>query len=220
MTWLTPFMQHQRNVPVGANADIKSTDHEIVRRAVVEVSELIAGDAVVLMVPALHKPANRALYEAGKVAEDEPGVLAGKFDFAIKGEVVAAKHGRSCHNACGECFVVAVAQAEHPAVVLIVLTTLDFHEAEVAHAVVCEAVGLGADTQAVAAEGKLHLFHQFDVRNGAPAFRGIRSGDGDDFLPFSGTSAAVEDEVGMGTLDEGGGFWFEMSNHNIIMELD
>ncbi len=107
----------------------------------------------------------------------------------------------------------AVAQAEHPAVILVVLTTLDFHEAEVPHAVVCEAVGLSSDAQAVAAEGEFHLLHQFDVRDGTPAFRGMRSGDGDDFLPFSGTSAAVEDEVGMGTLNERWGFEFEMSNH-------
>ncbi len=36
MTWLTPFMQHQRNVPVGAGTDIQSTNQEIVGRAVVE----------------------------------------------------------------------------------------------------------------------------------------------------------------------------------------
>ncbi len=106
-----------------------------------------------------------------------------------------------------------VAQAEDPAVILVVLTTLDLHEAKVAHAIVGETVGLGADTQAVAAECAFHLLHQFDVRDGTPAFRGMRSGDGDDFLPFSGTGAAVEDEVGMGTLNERWGFEFEMSNH-------
>ncbi len=109
-----------------------------------------------------------------------------------------------------------VAQAEDPAVILVVFTTLDLHEAKVAHAVVCEAVGLGSDAEAVAAKGAFHLLHQFDVRDGTPAFRGMRSGDGDDFLPFSGTSAAVEDEIGMGTLNECWGFEFEMSNHDDV----
>ncbi len=107
----------------------------------------------------------------------------------------------------------AVAQAEHPAVILVVFATLDFHEAEVAHAVVGEAVGLRADGQTVATNGAFHLLHQFDVRDRTPAFCGMRGGDGDDFLPFSGTSTAVEDEVGMGSLNERGGFEFKMSNH-------
>ncbi len=65
MAWHTPFMQHQRDVPVGADTDIQGTDHKIVGRAVVEVGELVAGDATVLMVPALHQPAHGALNEAG-----------------------------------------------------------------------------------------------------------------------------------------------------------
>ncbi len=108
-----------------------------------------------------------------------------------------------------------VAQAEHPAVVQIVFTTLDFHESEVAHAVVREAVRLGADDEAVAADGAFHILHQFDVRDGSPAFGGMRCGHLNDLMAFSGTSAAVEDEVGMGTLDERGGFEFEMSDHSV-----
>ncbi len=67
----------------------------------------------------------------------------------------------------GEGLVVAVAQAEHPAVILVEFATLDFHEAEVAHAIVCEAMSLSADDKAVATEGAFHLLYQFDVGNRA-----------------------------------------------------
>ncbi len=93
MTWHTPFMQHQRDVPVGTDSDIQSTNHEIVGCAVVEVGEFVAGDAAVLMVPALHQTAHSALNEAGQITHDEPRVFAGEFDLAVKGKVVAAKHG-------------------------------------------------------------------------------------------------------------------------------
>lgn len=78
MTWHTPFMQHQRDVPVGTNADSQSPHYKIVGRAVIEVGEFLAGDAAVLMVPALHQPAHGALNEAGQITHDEPSVLAGE----------------------------------------------------------------------------------------------------------------------------------------------
>ncbi len=93
MTWHTPFMQHQRDLPIGADTDIQGTNHEIVGCAVVEVGEFVARDSAVLMVPALHQPAHGALNEARQITQDEPGVLAGEFDLAVKGEVVAAEHG-------------------------------------------------------------------------------------------------------------------------------
>ena len=78
----TPFMQHQRDLPIGADADIQGTNHEIVGCTVVEVGEFVAGDAAVVMVPALHQPAHGALNEAGQITHDEPGVLTDEFDLA------------------------------------------------------------------------------------------------------------------------------------------
>ena len=84
MTWHTPFMQHQRDLPIGADPDIQSTDHEVVGCAVVEIGEFVVGDAAVLMMPAVHEPANRALNQTGQVTQDEPGVLAGEFDLTAE----------------------------------------------------------------------------------------------------------------------------------------
>lgn len=92
MAWLAPFMQNQRNVTVGTDTDIQSTNHEIVGRAVVEVCELVARDAAILMVPALHQFAHGTLNETGQITYNEPGVLAGEFYLAVKGEIVAAKY--------------------------------------------------------------------------------------------------------------------------------
>ena len=84
MAWLTPFMKDQWDMPVGADTDIESTNHEIVGRAVVEIGEFVVGDAAVLMVPAVHEPANRALNQTGQVTQDEPRVLAGEFDLTAE----------------------------------------------------------------------------------------------------------------------------------------
>lgn len=93
MTWLTPFMQHQRDVAVGTNADVQRPNNEIMGRPVVEIGVLVAHDALILMMPAFHEFAHGALNEAGQITQDEPGVLAGEFDLPVKREVVAAEHG-------------------------------------------------------------------------------------------------------------------------------
>jgi hypothetical protein len=213
IAWLTPFVEDQRDVPVGAHADIESTHHEVVGGAVVEIGELVAGDATVLMVPALHQFAHGTLHELWQVTQDEPGVFAGEFYLSTEGEIVAAKDRGAGDDASGEGLVVTVAQAEHPAVILIGLAALDFHEAEVAHAVVREAVCLRADGEAVAADRAFHMIHQFDVRDGSPAFGGARCGHVNDLMTFGGTSTAMQEEVGVMTMKRRS-LRFEMSNHD------
>jgi hypothetical protein len=210
---LTPFMEDQRDVPVGAHADIECTHHEIVGGAIIEIGELVAGDAAVLMVPALHQFTYGTLHELWQITQDEPGVFAGEFHLATKGEIVAAKDRGTGDDASGEGLVVTVAQAEHPAVILIGHTALDFHEAEVAHAVVSQAVGLCANGEAVAADGAFHMIHQFDVRDGSPAFGGARCGHVDNLMAFGSTSTAMQEEVGVMTVKRRS-LRFEMSNHD------
>ena len=72
----------------------------------------------------------------GEVADDEPGVFAGELDLATEREIVANEHTGSGDDAGGECFVVAVSQTEHPAIVIAGGLGVDFHQAEVALAFV------------------------------------------------------------------------------------
>lgn len=213
MTWHTPFMQHQRDVTIGTNADIQGTDHEIVGCAIIQIGELVAGDAAVLMVPALHQFADCPLHELWQVTQDESGVFAGEFHFAAEGEVVTAKNRGTGNDASGEGLVVTVSQTEHPAVILVGHTALDFHKAKVAHAVVGKAVCLRADGEAVAADRAFHMIHQFDVRDGSPAFGGARCGDVDDLMTFGGASTAVQEQIGVMTVKHRS-LRFEMSNHD------
>lgn len=67
IAWLTPFVEDQRDVPIGAYADIQRTHHEVVGGAIIEVGELVAGDAAVLVVPAIHQFAHGTLHELWQV---------------------------------------------------------------------------------------------------------------------------------------------------------
>ena len=49
MAWLPPLVEHQRDVTVAAHADVEGADDQIVSRAVVEVGELVAADAFVVV---------------------------------------------------------------------------------------------------------------------------------------------------------------------------
>lgn len=72
--------------PKGRRAEdgqINAND-EVVDLNVVDLRLSIAGDATVLMVPALHQPAHGALQKAGQITQDEPSVLACQFDLALK----------------------------------------------------------------------------------------------------------------------------------------
>ncbi len=123
-------------------------------------------------------------------------MLAREFDLATEAQVVTHEHARTGGDASGERLVVAVAQAEHPAVVLVGLVALDLHQAEVAQAIMTEAVRLGADGEAVAADDALYLFDQLDVWDGRPGGRGSWRGYVDDLVTFGGFGTAVEDQVG------------------------
>lgn len=201
---VAPFMENLRDVPVAAHAHIEAADHEIVGRAVFQVRELVAGDALVLVMPALHQLAHGTLHKLRQIAGDEPRVLPGEFHLPRKREVVAAEHGGTGDDPGGERLVVAVANAEHPAVVLVGLRAQDLHEPEIAQAVVGQAVRLGADDKAVAADGVFDLGDEIDVRDRSPAHGGPRSGHCDDVFPGNGAGAAVKDEIGGGPADGSG----------------
>ncbi len=196
MARVTPLLQHVRQLPCGADTDVQGAYDQVMCGAVLQFGVFVAGDALVLVVPALHQPPHRALHQLRQIAQDEPGVLACEFNFATEAEVVTDKDTGPGGDAGGERLVVAVAQAEHPAVVRVGLAALDLHQAEVTQAVVAEAVRLGADGEAVTVDDALHLADQFNVRNGCPGGRGSWRGDVDDLVTFGGFGTAVEDQVG------------------------
>jgi hypothetical protein len=61
---------------------------------------------------------------------------------------------------------------------------------------VTEAVRLGADGEAVAADDVLDLRDKLNVRDGCPGGCGVRCGHVDDLVTFGGFGTAVEDQVG------------------------
>ena len=196
MARVPPLLQHVRQLPGGADADVQGAHHQIVSGAVLQFGVFVAGDALILVVPALHQSAYRALHQLRQIPQDEPGVLAREFDLAAEAEVVANEDTGTGGDAGRERLVVTVAQAEHPAVVLVGLATLDLHQAEVAQAVVTQAVRLGADGETVTVDDAFHLADQFNVRNGCPGGRGSWRGCVDDLVTFGGFGTAVEDQVG------------------------
>lgn len=213
-----PFVQHSRDELVRAHADIHGAHDQVVCGAVFDIGELIRRDARVLMVPAVHEFADGALNEARQITGDVRGVFARQLHLAGKAEVVADENTRPSGDACGECFVVAVSQSEHPAVVFSVLLAQDFHQSEIALTVVAQAVGLGSDDEAVRSECALDLGDKFEVRNGRPCGRRARRRHELDFGTFYFLSSAVEAEVWMGAFC-GCGLVVNKCDHGVLLSV-
>lgn len=79
VTRFSPFVEHRGDEAVAADPDIVSADHEIVGGAVVEIGELVVGDAGVLVVPALPQFPDRPMHQTGQITDDEPRVFSGEF---------------------------------------------------------------------------------------------------------------------------------------------
>lgn len=86
-----PLVEHQRDQPVGADADIQSTHHEVVGRPLVQIGELVADDPLVLMVPAFHELAHRRLGQAWQIVGMNH--MRCRASLPKKCEIVAAKNG-------------------------------------------------------------------------------------------------------------------------------
>ena len=214
----SPLVQHARDEFVRAYPDIHGAHDQVVCGAVFDIGELIRRDAVVLVAPAVHEFADGALNEARQVAGDVRGVFARQLYLTGKAEVVADENTRPGGNACGECFVVTVSQAEHPAVVFRVLFAQDFHQSEIALTVVAQAVGLGSDDEAVRSECALDLGDKFEVWDGRPCGRCARRRHELDFGAFYFLSSAVEAEVWMGAFC-GCGLVVNKCDHGVLLSV-
>ena len=108
----------------------------------------------------------------------------------------------------------AVPETQNPAIIIAGFLSVDFHEAEVAHAVVGQAVSLGADAQTGGFEGFLNGVDELVVRDGTPGGGWSRGGNLTNLLQIDVMSAAVEDEVRSSTWDLDGGLGCEICNHD------
>ena len=125
-------------------------------------------DALVLIVPFRQQETDGALDQLRQIAMDEAGVFAGELNLAAEAEVVANKHRCASDDARREHLVVAVAQADHPAIIFAGFAALDFHEAEVTHPIVSEAVGDTPDGQVGGGQCALNRLDELMMRDGLP----------------------------------------------------
>lgn len=193
---IAPLVQDARNLGHGAGTGVEHADHQVVGFRVREFIFLVGGDAGVHVVPALGQAAHGTDGETGEVVHDVSGVLAGDFDLAGKGEVVADEHRRSHDEASREHLVVAVAEAEHVGVVFGLIAVGDLEQAEVAVTTLGQGVGLIDDPHVRGGEGLLDLADEGVVRDGVPGVGGGWCADGGDLFTGDSSGTAVEDEVG------------------------
>ena len=186
-----PLLEHGGHQAVAAHAHIGCPDDEVMRVLVPEFRFLVGLDASILVMPFGHQLADGTLGEHGQIAVNEPGVLPGEFRLAAEAQVVADKHAGPRDDARREGLVVAVTQAQHPAVVLTGLLTVDLHQSEVALTVVAEAVRLVANAQVRGGERAPDGADQLIVGDRLPG-EGRRWGsDGRDFAVINGLCPAV-----------------------------
>ena len=189
----------------GADADIGGADDEVMGFDVGDVRFFVGSDAFVLIMPFGEQESDGATHQLRQVADDEPGVLAGEFDLAAEAQIVANEHAGPGDDAGGERFVVAVTEAEHPAVVVAGFLGMDFHEAEVALALVGQRVCLRADAQVGGGQGALHGGDELMMRNRAPTVGVTWCGNGADFVEVHMRGSAMQGEVGAAAWRDDGG---------------
>jgi hypothetical protein len=125
---LPPLLEHGGHQAVATHPHIGCPNDEVVSVLIPEFRFLVGLDTSILVMPLGHQLADGTLGERGQIAVNEPGVLPGEFDLAAEAQVVADKHAGSRDDARREGLVVAVAQAQHPAVVLAAETASEFRE--------------------------------------------------------------------------------------------
>ncbi len=65
---VTPLLQNMRQLPSRADTDVQGAHDQVMRGAVLQFRVFVAGDALVLVVPALHQPPHRALHQLRHIA--------------------------------------------------------------------------------------------------------------------------------------------------------
>ena len=215
MSGLAPLMQHGRDETVAAHADIRSADYEVMGFDVGDLGLFVGSDAFVLIMPFREQESDGTADKLRQIAHDEPCVFAREFDLATKAQIVTNEDAGPGDDAGGERLVVRVSQPEHPAVVVAGILGVNFHETKVALPLVGQRMRLRADAQVGGGQRALDSADEFGVRDGAPALRVARSGNGSDFVEFDMRGAAVQHEVRTAALDDLR-LGIEIGNHNDV----
>jgi hypothetical protein len=90
---------------------------------------------------------------------------------------------------------VAIADAQHPAIIGFGFVATDLHKSEVSGSIVAEAVGLVADNESVGPEGLLNIGYQGDVGDGSPCVSGPWGWNVHDLFAFDGLGSAMKEKV-------------------------
>jgi hypothetical protein len=213
MAGLAPLVQNGRNEAVGADADIRGPDDKVMGFDVSDLGFFVGSDAFVLIMPFGEQEADGSAHQLWQVADDEPGVFAGELDLATEAQIVAHEHTGPGDDAGGEGLVVGVSKSEHPAVVIAGFLGVNFHQAEVAQALMRQRMCLGADAQVGGGQRLLNRADELVMRNRAPTVGVTWCGDSADFVEVHMRGSAMQGEVGAAALDEPG-LRFEVGNHD------
>lgn len=166
--------------------------------------------------PFREQETNTPTHKLRQVSENEAGVLSRELDLTTEGEVVANEHAGAGNDTCWELLVVAVTQTEDPAIVVTGFLRVNLHQTKIPHAIVRQAVGLGADAKKGGFEGLLDRGDEFVMRDRAPGLSGLGSGNLADVFQIHMASAAVKDEVGCAALNNDWGRGGCISDHSVL----
>lgn len=208
--WLPPFSEHGWNQSVGTHANVRRPDDQVVRCGVVQAFFLVNANPPVLVMPLLQQLAHGSAHQLGQIPDNKASMFPRQLHLTGEREIVADKNRCAGSNSGRECFVVTVAQAQHPAVIVAAcFPALDFHQAEIPGAIVRQAVGIRRNREIVCRERLFDTVNQLQVRNGSPCCGGARRGNGFHVLAFYKVGPAMEDEIWMFTLCR----WFKQLDH-------
>ena len=202
MPWLAPLMQHGWNETIGTNTYIRGADDEVMGFNVGDIGFFVGGDAFVLIMPFGEQESDGAADQLRQVAHDEPGVFSGEFDLAGERQVVTNEDRGTSDNTSRKGLVVAVTETQNPAIIVVGFLGVDFHETEISLALMGQRMSLRTDAQVGAGQRALHSADEFRMRDGAPALRMARRGDGADFVELDMRGTAMQHEVRAAALDE------------------
>lgn len=145
----SPLMEDGGNEAIATHPHVGCTNDEIMRRRVVDPLVLVGIESGGLVMPLLQHSANPGFNQMRQITNDVPGVLPGQLDLSAEAEVVANEHTGTGHYTSRECFVVGIPQAQHPAIIVVVVAILDFHEAEIPLTLVAQRMSEVADGETV-----------------------------------------------------------------------
>jgi len=85
MAGFSPFSQHYGYQPIGACADIRGSNDQIMRFPVIEIGIPVSVDPRILIVPFIKQLTDCPADNHGQITANEPGVFSDKFNLTRKG---------------------------------------------------------------------------------------------------------------------------------------